>query len=155
MTGLETPLPDFTDCRFASREPSADWMAVVHEGGPVRGFSEMMPAFGEALGEEEIEKVVAYVHSFCRDRSWPRGELNLPRPLVTEKAFPEDEAVLTTSSRHRGARSRDQRLPLRAPLWSAQPDRAECSGQRRSSRERRLARRRWGHHVRIQEGLVS
>ena len=34
MTGLETPLPDFTDCRFASREPSADWMAVVHEGGP-------------------------------------------------------------------------------------------------------------------------
>ncbi len=97
MTGLETPLPDFTDCRFASREPSADWMAVVHQGGPARGFSEMMPAFGEALGQEEIEKVVAYVHSFCRDRSWPRGELNLPRPLVTEKAFPEDEAVLTTS----------------------------------------------------------
>jgi mono/diheme cytochrome c family protein len=97
MTGLETPLPDFTDCRFASREPSADWIAVVHQGGPARGFSEMMPAFGEALSQEEIEKVVAYVHSFCSDRSWPRGELNLPRPLVTEKAFPEDEAVLTTS----------------------------------------------------------
>lgn len=24
---------------------------------------------------------------------WPRGELNLPLPLVTGKAFPEDEAV--------------------------------------------------------------
>jgi len=26
--GLETPLPDFTDCNFASREPDADWVAV-------------------------------------------------------------------------------------------------------------------------------
>jgi mono/diheme cytochrome c family protein len=96
-TGLETPLPDFTDCRFASREPAAEWMAVVHEGGTVRGFSELMPAFGEALSDDEIQKVVSYLRSFCRDRAWPRGELNLPRPLITEKAFPEDEAVLTTS----------------------------------------------------------
>ena len=29
--------------------------------------------------------------------SWPAGELNLPRALVTEKAFPEDEAVLSTT----------------------------------------------------------
>lgn len=26
--GFEIPLPDFTDCRFASREPDADWMAI-------------------------------------------------------------------------------------------------------------------------------
>jgi hypothetical protein len=35
------------------------------------------------------------VRAFCADNAWPRGELNLPRALVTEKAFPEDEAVLT------------------------------------------------------------
>jgi hypothetical protein len=37
------------------------------------------------------------VRTFCASDAWPRGELNLPRALVTEKAFPEDEAVLTTS----------------------------------------------------------
>ena len=31
---------------------------------------------------------------FCREPAWPRGELNLPRALVTEKAFPEDEMVM-------------------------------------------------------------
>jgi hypothetical protein len=61
----------------------------------VRGFSEEMPAFGEALTEEELGRVIAYVQTFCADRSWPRGELNLPRAFFTEKAFPEDEAVST------------------------------------------------------------
>jgi len=40
--------------------------------------------------------VLGHLRSFCTDARWPRGELNLPRPLVTEKAFPEDEAVVTT-----------------------------------------------------------
>ena len=48
--GFDIPLPDFSDCAFASREPDADWFAVVHEGGPVRAFDRMMPAFGDALG---------------------------------------------------------------------------------------------------------
>src|SRR6185503_10597712 len=30
---------------------------------------------------------------FCSERRWPIGNLNLPRPLLTEKAFPEDEVV--------------------------------------------------------------
>lgn len=46
QVGFDTPLPDFTDCQFASREPDPDWVTVVHEGGPVRGFAEIMPAFG-------------------------------------------------------------------------------------------------------------
>ena len=78
-------------------------MAVVHGGGPVRAFSEIMPSFSEALTLGQIEKVANYLHGFCGDRSWPRGELNLPRALVTEKAFPEDEAVLTTSINTTGA----------------------------------------------------
>jgi len=101
--GFETPLPDFTDCNFASRERSADWQAVVHGGGPARGFSPIMPAFGAALSREQIEKAVDYVRSFCADRAWPRGELNLPRPLVTSKAFPEDETVITTAIQTGGA----------------------------------------------------
>ncbi len=95
---FEEPLPDFTDCSFASREPDGDWAAVTHDGGPVRGFSEMMPAFGDALTTEMIQWAVDHVRTFCGNDDWPRGELNLPRPMVTEKAYPEDEAVWTTSA---------------------------------------------------------
>jgi mono/diheme cytochrome c family protein len=97
LRGFEEEPPDFTDCSFASREPAADWVAIAHQGGPVRAFSPMMPSFGDALTLAELEQVVGYVVSLCMNRAWPRGELNLPRPIVTEKAFPEDEAVLETS----------------------------------------------------------
>lgn len=100
---LEVPVPDFTDCSFATREPDADWVAVAHEGGPVRGFSRQMPAFGDALGVAELERVMEHVRTFCPDPAWPRGELNLPRALVTEKAYPEDEAVFTVGATTGGA----------------------------------------------------
>jgi hypothetical protein len=100
--GFDIPLPDFTDCQFASREPDGDWLAVIHDGGPARAFDRMMPAFGGALTPPELEAILARVRTFCQNGSWPRGELNLPRPLVTEKAYPEDEAVLEMSAATEG-----------------------------------------------------
>lgn len=94
LLGFEEPVPDFTDCDFAAREPSSDWVAIAHDGGPTRGFSRMMPAFGSALSVEQIERIVRYVKSLCTDDSWPVGELNLPRALLAEKAYPEDEWVV-------------------------------------------------------------
>lgn len=92
---FEEEMPDFTNCSFASREPDGDWVAVAHEGGPVRGFSRMMPAFGGALSPEDLQRVMDYVRTLCQDPSWPRGELNFPRAMFTEKAYPEDELVWT------------------------------------------------------------
>lgn len=97
LLGFDTPPPDFTDCNFATREPDADWIAVAHQGGPVRGFAREMPAFGEALSQEELQLIMGFIRTLCDDDRYPRGELNLPRAIVTEKAFPEDEAVLTTT----------------------------------------------------------
>jgi hypothetical protein len=97
IVGFDTPLPDFSDCSFATVEPDADWLAVAHEGGPVRAFDRRMPAFGGALSEDDLMGAIRHIRTFCTDPAWPRGELNLPRPLVTEKAYPENEAVLTTS----------------------------------------------------------
>jgi hypothetical protein len=94
---LSVPLPDFTDCQFGPREPDSDWSAVIHEGGPVRVFDRTMPAFGDALSSAEIQLAVNHVRSFCASTSWPRGELNFPKALVTEKAFPEDEVIVISS----------------------------------------------------------
>jgi Cytochrome C oxidase, cbb3-type, subunit III len=91
--GFEVPLPDFTECRSWPREADADWFAITHDGGPARAFDRLMPAFGTALTAAEMNAAIVHVRRFCRDAAWPRGELNLPRPLVTEKAFPEDEVV--------------------------------------------------------------
>src|SRR5690606_20616271 len=96
LVGFDPPLPDFTDCNFATREPDVDWLAVSHQGGPARGFSRLMPAFGAALTVDELQSVLDYIRTFCGNDDWPRGELNLPRAQVTEKAYPEDELVLTT-----------------------------------------------------------
>jgi mono/diheme cytochrome c family protein len=101
--GFDVPLPDLRDCTFATSEPTADWFAVVHEGGRVRALDHMMPAFAGALSDEEIRGVVEYVRGFCKDLpDWPLGELNLPRALFTEKAFPEDELVVTSTIALRG-----------------------------------------------------
>jgi mono/diheme cytochrome c family protein len=97
VLGFDVPTPDFTDCQFAPREALADWVTVAHEGGPVRGFSQRMPSFGEALGEEGLTKIVTHIKTFCTATNWPNGELNLPKALHTEKAFPEDEWVWTTT----------------------------------------------------------
>jgi mono/diheme cytochrome c family protein len=95
VVGFDVPLPDFSDCAFATGEPDPDWFAVVHEGGPVRALDRHMPAFGGALSPEEIRLAISHVRTFCRDASWPQGDLNLPRAFFTEKAFPENEAVWT------------------------------------------------------------
>jgi mono/diheme cytochrome c family protein len=96
MRGFEPPstFPDFTNCVATVREGDDFWSAIIHNGGPGRGFSEIMPSFREALADDQVQMVMDYLRHFCREPAWPRGELNLPRPLVTEKAFPEDEMVM-------------------------------------------------------------
>jgi mono/diheme cytochrome c family protein len=100
---FDVDVPDFRECSFATREPDADWIAVAHQGGPVRGFDTTMPAFGEALDEEALQRVMDYIRTFCSASAWPRGELNLPRAFVLEKAYPEDEAVSTLTAALEGA----------------------------------------------------
>ncbi|HEY6357660.1 MAG TPA: cytochrome c [Vicinamibacterales bacterium] len=105
VVGFEKPLPDFTDCSFATAEARPDWQAVVHEGGPIRALDHHMPAFGDALTQDDIVKVVGYIKTFCGDHAWPQGDLNFPRAFFTEKAFPEDEAVLTTGVTGKGQKA--------------------------------------------------
>ena len=93
--GFDPPatFPDFTRCDQTSVESDLHWRAIVRDGGRARGFSPIMPAFGDALTARQIATVVSQLRAFCKDDRWPRGELNLPKALLTEKAFPENELV--------------------------------------------------------------
>ncbi len=98
MFDRPSTFPDFTDCSGTTPELDVDWKATITQGGHGRGFSPIMPSFSEELTPDQVDAVIKYVRGFCRETKWPRGELNLPRPLRTEKAFPEDETVFTMSA---------------------------------------------------------
>jgi hypothetical protein len=97
VVGFDVRLPDFTDCSFTTSEADFDWNAVVHLGGPARALDRRMPAFGEALSPDEIQRALDHIRGFCPSEAWPHGDLNLPRPLLTAKAFPENEAVVSVA----------------------------------------------------------
>jgi mono/diheme cytochrome c family protein len=96
--GFAVPLPDFTDCSATSAEMEVDWAAAIRDGGPVRGFSRIMPAFRDLLTPEQIWSVAVYLRSLCQDPRWPHGEFNVPLAQTTEKAFPEDEVLVTSAA---------------------------------------------------------
>lgn len=97
VRGFDTEPPDFTDCGFATPEADLDWSSIVHMGGPVRALDRNMPSFIDALTDDEIDRTIEYIRGFCTEPGWPRGDLNFPRAIFTEKAYPENEAVLTTT----------------------------------------------------------
>jgi hypothetical protein len=76
----------------------------------VRALDRRMPAFGDALSDDQIERAVKYLWTFCDDPAWPRGDLNLPRTFFTEKAFPENEAVWTTGVTTSGTKAVENEL---------------------------------------------
>jgi hypothetical protein len=125
----------FADCATTA-EPAEQWETIVKKGGPARGLSSVMPAFGEAFSDDEIGAVVAYLRTFCaRADAYPPGDLNLRRLLVTGKAFPEEELVLSVA--HRPQRSMretelgvsyEKRVGPRFQYELTVPIRAQASG---------------------------
>ena len=105
LAGFQQPstFPDFADCPGATPEPDIQWRAVITDGGPGRGFSQIMPSFKDMLTQDQISKVIEYLRSLCPVKAWPRGNLNLPRPMITEKAYPENEVVIAGSYNAHGA----------------------------------------------------
>jgi mono/diheme cytochrome c family protein len=58
--------PDFTDCAATTPEPNGNWKAAIVHGGPSRGLSQIMPAFGDLLTDAQINDVIAYMRGLCR-----------------------------------------------------------------------------------------
>ena len=85
---------DFTDCAVATPEPDGDWELVITHGGLAAGLSSEMPSYGDALTGGQIQALIGYIRGFCTEPGWPIGTLNFPRPIFTEKAFPENEFLV-------------------------------------------------------------
>ena len=96
---LEVPAADLAACAVSTAEPEDRWIAIVRDGGASVGLSIDMPAYGEGATPEQLQSVVRYVKSLCAEPAWPPGELNLPRPILAEKAFPENEVVIEAHGR--------------------------------------------------------
>jgi hypothetical protein len=91
---------DFTDCKLTTAEPDADWERAIAKGGPGVGLSPLMPGFEDSLTAEQISGFVAHMRGFCKETGWPNGNNNFPRPIITEKAFPENEFLILPAVSH-------------------------------------------------------
>jgi hypothetical protein len=136
VPGLTLPstFPQFNECDQSTPEFARDYEAAIRYGGQARGFSQIMPSFDGVLSSRQISQVIQFLRSLCPESGWPIGELNVPRALVTEKAFPESEVVLTTTVNTTGARGvtneidyeqafgKWDQLEIALPYeWAAQP----------------------------------
>ena len=105
--GFEKPdtFPDFTECDQTTPEDNRAWKSVIRDGGPFRGFSQIMPSFSEALTSAQIEsRGSIHARLLPRARLAARRELNLPRPFATRrKHFRKENIVITTAINVRGA----------------------------------------------------
>lgn len=108
--GLSARPYNFRDCGTASGEPLVEWETAIREGGRAVGRSGDMPSFRGKLTDAEISGLVRYLRGLCTSDGWPNGELNFPRPMVVEKAFPEDEVVIAPAVSHGPGPVRQLRL---------------------------------------------
>ncbi len=91
---LPTQPANLTDCRLTGEDPVEVLEGIIRHGGSYTGLSTVMPAWGKKLSDRDISDIAAFVKTLCTDKEWITGDLNFPRPLITGKAFPEQELIV-------------------------------------------------------------
>ena len=64
--GLYPKPADFTDCKLMAGERDTTLFTIIKRGGAGVGRSTVMPSWGEALSDEQIRELVAYIRSLCK-----------------------------------------------------------------------------------------
>lgn len=57
---------DYTDCKKMAADSNETLFKIIKGGSQSVGRSNQMPAWAEALSDQEIRDLVAYVRSFCK-----------------------------------------------------------------------------------------
>ena len=108
------PFPISATAPATTPELDVDWKATIRAGRPRPRLLAHHAGVRRAAHRAADRRGHRLPADLCRDRRWPRGELNLPRPLTTEKAFPESETVDHDGVRRASRAGHQQRARLRA-----------------------------------------
>ena len=63
--GLNPRPADFTNCAVMQKQSDATLFTIIKQGGQGAGRSTVMPAWGDALPDGQIQELVSVVRGFC------------------------------------------------------------------------------------------
>lgn len=64
--GLEPKPADFSNCKTMAKDSDEVLLKIIKGGGQSVGRSTVMPAWGDALSEQQIRELVKFIRGFCR-----------------------------------------------------------------------------------------
>jgi cytochrome c oxidase cbb3-type subunit 3 len=64
--GLEPKPADFTDCRSMAKDSDEVLFKIIKGGGQSVGRSTVMPAWGDALSDQQIRELVKFIRGLCK-----------------------------------------------------------------------------------------
>jgi cytochrome c oxidase cbb3-type subunit III len=64
--GLEPKPADFTNCQAMAKDSDEVLMKIIKGGGQSVGRSTVMPAWGDALSEQQIRELVKFIRGLCK-----------------------------------------------------------------------------------------
>ena len=64
--GLNPRPADFTNCAVMQKQSDATLFTIIKQGGQGAGRSTVMPAWGDALPDGQIQELVSVVRGFCK-----------------------------------------------------------------------------------------
>ncbi len=64
--GLEPKPADFTNCKAMAKDSDEVLLKIIRGGGQSVGRSTVMPAWGDALSEQQIRELVKFIRSLCK-----------------------------------------------------------------------------------------
>ena len=64
--GLEPKPADFTNCKVMAKDSDEVLLKIIKGGGQSVGRSTVMPAWGDALSEQQIGELVKFIRGLCK-----------------------------------------------------------------------------------------
>jgi cytochrome c oxidase cbb3-type subunit III len=64
--GLEPKPADFTNCKTMAKDSDEVLLKIIKGGGQSVGRSTVMPAWGEALSEQQIDELIKFIRGLCK-----------------------------------------------------------------------------------------
>jgi cytochrome c oxidase cbb3-type subunit 3 len=64
--GLEPKPADFTNCQAMAKDSDEVLLKIIKGGGQSAGRSTVMPAWGDALSEQQIRELVKFIRGLCK-----------------------------------------------------------------------------------------